>query len=112
MAIETRSAQDAGLLNYINLKLAALGQQVDEQLADSRLFDIARPLLRNHYQKDLLLGNRLCPADTRIQLFLDNYLSSVAPEGAPRLPSQTFVLDRAGACARHVAARPWQPILL
>ncbi len=38
----------------------------------------------------------LCPADTRIQDFLDSYLSDVNPQGAPRLPADTFVLDRPG----------------
>ena len=97
---------DAGLFNYINLKLAALGQPTDQQLADSYLLDIAKPLLRNHYQKGLLLGDRLCPADTRIQIFLDSYLKAVAPDGAPRLPSHTFVLDRPGlARAMSLPAR-------
>ncbi len=58
------------------------------------LLEIAGPLLRNYHQKDQLLGNRLCPADTRIQEFLDSYLHDVCPDGAPRLPSNSFVLDR------------------
>ena len=38
----------------------------------------------------------LCPADARVQEFLDAYLANVCPAGAPRLPSKTFVLDRPG----------------
>ena len=87
---------DEGLQHYINLKLTSLGQPTSRRTANFRLLQIAGPLLRNYHQKDQLLGNRLCPADTRIQAFLDSYLESVAPEGAPRLPSQTFVLDRPG----------------
>lgn len=79
------------LTSYINLKLAALGQPVSRQTADPRFLEIAGPLLRNFHQKDLLLGDRLCPADARIQAFLDRYLGK-----SPRLPSRTFVLDRAG----------------
>ena len=56
------------LVRYINLKLAALGQ----------------------------LGNRLCPADTRVRSFLDSYLRDVCPNGAARLPVNSFVLDREG----------------
>src|SRR5690349_15323516 len=97
---------EAGLFNYINLKLAALGQPTDQQIADSYLLDIAKPLLRNHYQRGLLLRDRLCPADTRVQTFLDSYLKSVAPDGAPRLPDQSFVLDRPGlARAMSLPAR-------
>ena len=98
-------AAPEGLLQYINLKLAALGQPTSERTANTGLLDIAGPLLRNFYQKDQLLGNRLCPADTRIQAFLDSYLKSAAPAGAPRLPSQTFVLD-VGKMARAMSLPP------
>lgn len=84
----------AELLRYINLKLVALGQPSSQRTADPYFLEIAGPLLRNYHQKDQLLGDRLCPADTRIQQFLDAYLKDVAPGGAARLPSNSFVLDR------------------
>ena len=84
------------LLRYINLKLVALGQPSSHSTADPYFLEIAGPLLRNYYQKDQLLGDRLCPADTRIQQFLDAYLKGECPGGAARLPSNTFVLDRPG----------------
>jgi hypothetical protein len=84
--------REAELIRYINLKLAALGQPVSEATVDPHFLEIAGPLLRNHYQKDRLLGGRMCPVDTRIQSFLDGYLG----EGAPRLPGHTLVLDRPG----------------
>ncbi len=86
----------AELLRYINLKLVALGQPSSQSTTDPYFLEIAGPLLRNFYQKDQLLGDRLCPADTRIQQFLDTYLKDVSPGGAARLPSNTFVLDRPG----------------
>src|SRR4051794_8302524 len=85
-----------GLFTYINLKLAALGQPVNGRTLDPYFLELTGPLLRNHYQKNRLLGDLLCPADTRIQMFLDSYLADVCPEGAPRLPVQSFVLDRPG----------------
>ena len=88
--------QDAELVRYINLKLASLGQPTSESTADPGFIDIAGPLLRNYYQKNQLLRGRLCPADVRIQAFLDSYLAGVLPEGTPRLPSNTLVLDRPG----------------
>ena len=103
---------DEELVRYINLKLAALGQPTSRSTADPHFLEIAGPLLRNYYQKDQLLGDRLCPADTRIQAFLDAYLSDVRPSGAPRLPAQTFVLDRAGPGARDVAAAGRRQLLV
>jgi phosphoenolpyruvate carboxykinase (diphosphate) len=84
------------LEGYINLKLAALGQPVGRTAGGSDLLEIARPLLRNYHQKDLLLGSPLCPADLRIQTFLDDYLRDVSPGGCARLPAGALVLDRAG----------------
>jgi hypothetical protein len=90
------SATDRELVRYINLKLAAMGQPLCHQTADLQFLETARPLLRNLQQKEQLLGSRLCPVDTRIQAFLDAYLSDVCPHGAARLPASTFVLDRPG----------------
>lgn len=87
---------DDYLLRYIELKLAALGKPVPENTAHDTFMEIAAPLLRNHYQKNLLLGDRLCAADVRIQAFLDAYFEGAAPNGVPRLPAMSFVLDRPG----------------
>ncbi|MDX2152441.1 MAG: hypothetical protein SFV54_17005 [Bryobacteraceae bacterium] len=84
------------LTRYINLKLAALGQPISQSTAEPYFLELAGPLLRNHHQKDLLLAERLCPVDGRIQRFIDAYLQDVCPDGAPRLPSLTFTLDRPG----------------
>ena len=66
--------EPAELLRYINLKLVALGQPSSHSTTDPYFLEIAGPLLRNYYRKDQLLGDRLCPADARIQQFLDAYL--------------------------------------
>jgi hypothetical protein len=87
---------DEELVRYINLKLAALGQPTSRSIADRYFLEIAGPLLRNYYQKDQLLADRLCPADARIQTFLDAYLSDVSPGPVPRLPVRAFALDRPG----------------
>ncbi len=84
------------LTRYINLKLSALGVPVSRSVADSEFLQIAGPLLRNHFEKDELLGWPLCPVDSRIQSFLDDYLKDSCPGGAPRLPARTFGLDRPG----------------
>ncbi len=79
------------LARYLDLKLAALGQPIARS-TDPLLLETVGPLLRSYHQKDQLLGQNLCPADMRIQSFLDAYL----PGCAPRLPANAFVLDRAG----------------
>jgi hypothetical protein len=89
-------SQETELLRYINLKLAALGQPTSRRTADPRFQEIAGPLLRNYHQKDQLLHGLLCPVDARIQAFLDSYLADTCPKGAPRLPDNSFVLDRPG----------------
>jgi hypothetical protein len=88
-------ARDSEVLRYIDLKLAALGHPASRH-TDSEFLSIARPLLRNYHQKDLMLGNLLCPADRRIQSFLDGYLKDVCPRGATQIPGNTFLLDRSG----------------
>ncbi|HTC35677.1 MAG TPA: hypothetical protein VK724_20045 [Bryobacteraceae bacterium] len=95
-AAQLTTDRNLELVRYINLKLAALGQPTSRSTADPAFLEIAGPLLRNYLQKDQLLGNRLCPADTRIQSFLDSYFADVCPSGAARLPVASFVLDREG----------------
>src|SRR5580704_17169757 len=91
---ESTSAE-ADIVRYVELKLEALGHPT-HQVADSEFFAIARPLFRNYHQKDLMLGSLLCPADRRIQNFLEGYLKDVRPGGVAQLPANTFLLDRAG----------------
>jgi phosphoenolpyruvate carboxykinase (diphosphate) len=101
-----QAALDLDLIQYLQLKLAALGQPSSSSSVDARLLQIARPLLRNHYEKERLLGSHLCPADARIQSFLDAYLADSCAEGVvPRLPASTFVLDRPGL-ARAMSLPP------
>jgi hypothetical protein len=88
--------RDDELDRYINLKLAAMGQPVGRDTAGLDFLELARPLLRNYYQKDRQLENWFCASDSRIHDFLDAYLSDVCPQGAARLPANTFVLDREG----------------
>lgn len=94
-------ASDDELYRYINLKLASLGQPTSSATADPEFLELARPLLRNFHQKDQLLGGRLCPADLRIQEFLDSYFENAAP----KLPADAFTLDRPGL-ARAMSLPP------
>src|SRR5688500_15848264 len=83
---------DPRIVQYINLKLAALGCPVFESLADHDVQAMATPLLDNHREKDRLLAQYLCPADQRIQDFISRYLAEEMPADGLRLPARTFVL--------------------
>ncbi|HEY2844418.1 MAG TPA: hypothetical protein VGJ09_12240, partial [Bryobacteraceae bacterium] len=89
------SQETSDLTRYVDLKLGALGLPAAGS-NDPTFMETVAPFLRHCYQKDQLLGERLCPVDTRVQNFLDAYLLEVCPDGAPRLPASAFVLDRPG----------------
>ncbi|MGE5402168.1 MAG: hypothetical protein ACM3S2_17355 [Ignavibacteriales bacterium] len=88
---------DDKLIQYINLKLAALGAPVyGRKHEDTDFIELAHDLIANHQEKNRLLSNYLCPADFRIQNFLDNYFSDLSLKNPVRLPANTFLLDRYG----------------
>jgi hypothetical protein len=85
-------------LRQINLQLAALDQpgwQGDED----QWLSIADDLLRNYRQHRRLLQNYRCPADQRIQDFLNGYLARNGVDERVELPAVSFVLDSAGLAA-------------
>lgn len=83
------------VVQYINLKLAALGRPIYAGNGQSELNEIAAPLLANHREKNRLLADYPCAADKRIRNFLTRYLE--LGSAAPRtLPHESFTLDRHG----------------
>ena len=102
-AVSTQTSRDTTeLIWYLNLKLAALGQPTGGGAAEPSFLQIAQPLLRSYETKDRLLRDHLCPADSRIQTFLQSYLNGFE---VPRLPARTLVLDRPGL-ARAMSLPP------
>ena len=83
----------AQLIAHINVKLAMLGCPSAATRGDSEYAELVRSMVAHSREKDRLLGQHLCPADQRIQTFLDRYL---AGEEVARLPARTLVLDRPG----------------
>lgn len=81
------------VIEYINLKLSFLGYPAYENQKQADFQKIASPLLRSSHEKNRLLAGYLCPADQRIQDFLDNYLKDIPNRAAVRMPSQTLILD-------------------
>lgn len=86
---------DPRVVQYINLKLAALGCTPYTGNGQNELNEIAAPLLANHREKDRLLADHRCPVDQRIHDFLHRQLGEFA-EGKTLLPPKSFVLDRHG----------------
>ena len=76
----------------INLRLALL--ELPTTASDNEDLDLVEPLLARQRELSRRLSDRLCPADQRIQDFLDDYLADV--EVSPQLPRQTLILDQAG----------------
>ena len=83
-------------LQHINLQLAALGQPTCEVEGDQQYLKIADSLLKNYSQQRRLLAKYRCPADQRIQDFLNAYLHENGIDASIRLPGETFVLERKG----------------
>ncbi len=79
---------------YINLKLASTGQPTGKS-GDAEFMSIASDLLKSYQEKNRRLHDYQCPVDVRIQNFLNQYLADCEDE-TPKLPSNTFVLDRHG----------------
>ena len=73
------------LIRYINLKLAYLGCPTAGVEAHSEVDDMVAALLSRHQETERLLADYLCPADQRIQQFLDDYL---APQSCSAAPSR------------------------
>ncbi|MBJ7327102.1 MAG: hypothetical protein JHC52_07135, partial [Chthoniobacterales bacterium] len=79
---------------YANLKLRDLGCPAFPIQLDPEFADLVGGLMALNREKDRLLAKHLCPVDHRIQNFLYDYLQDAVE--VPRLPPQTFVLDRHG----------------
>jgi phosphoenolpyruvate carboxykinase (diphosphate) len=82
--------------HHINLQLAALGQPTCEIDDDKQYLDIANGLLKKYTEQRRLLAQYRCPADQRIEDFLNRYLLSNGINETIRIPGETFVLEQKG----------------
>jgi hypothetical protein len=103
--VAEEDASRRSINKYINLKLAAMDLPTVGTERDTDFSDMAGAFLSHFRETARLLADYLCPADQRIQAFLDRYLSNVDIGQKIKLPGVTFVLDRAG-CARAMSLPP------
>jgi len=78
----------------ILLKLAAMGIEIPADVAgDEDVFHLAGNLFARYREQARLLADHLCPADRRIQHYLDELPGTA---GRVRLPAETLILDQYG----------------
>ncbi|GHS84818.1 hypothetical protein FACS1894201_03730 [Bacteroidia bacterium] len=75
---------------YINLQLEVLG--FNTGYIDG-FESLTKEIIGNFRERNRNINESLCPADIRIQQFLQSYFSKVQGASIPKLPSQTFCLD-------------------
>ncbi len=99
------------MIQYINLQLAALGQPLyydpddSTKLSNARFLSLTEGLINSFREKSRLLSDHQSPVDTRIQHFLNDYLSDVKVDVSYKIPNDTFVLNQKGL-AREISLPP------
>jgi phosphoenolpyruvate carboxykinase (diphosphate) len=90
------SSDPSELIEFLNLKLAALGKPIYGKKTDYKFLTMSASILANMREKNRLLMDHLPPVDRRIQDFLDRKLACVFGDDVPRLPTRTVILERHG----------------
>ncbi|MEZ0334030.1 MAG: hypothetical protein ACAI18_08480, partial [Gemmatimonadales bacterium] len=81
----------------ILLKLAAMGIEIPPETAgDEDVFHLAGNLFARYREQARLLSEHLCPADRRIQHYLDDLLATAGTTNPVLLPAETLILDQYG----------------
>ena len=80
----------------ILLKLAAMGARIPAESGDEDVLHLAGDLFARYREQTRLLSEHLCPADRRIQDYLDGLLEAAEFPESVRLPAETLILDRYG----------------
>ena len=82
-------------LQHISLQLASLGHKCQLGTDDGYL-SVADSLLKNYSEYRRLFAEYRCPADSRIQDFLNDYLQRNGIDQQVKLPAETFSLNESG----------------
>jgi hypothetical protein len=93
---ERRAIDDRQIvLQHICLQLASLGHRCHLS-SDRGYLAVADSLLKNYSAQRQLLAEYRCPADQRIQDFLNDYLKRNGVDTEIKLPGETFNLNEKG----------------
>ncbi len=93
---ENQTITDKKLIQYVNLKLAAMGYHCSQDEQTAQFLEFATPFLDNFREKSRLLSDQLSPIARRIQNFIDIYLGDIPDYQSISLPQQTLILDTHG----------------
>ncbi len=100
------------IIQFTNLQLAALGQPTfkdkaksSTQFCNPKFEELTSGLIKSIQEKSRLLADHHCPADTRIQNFIDDYLKDVECNKSYTIPNNTLILSKKGQ-AREVSLPP------
>jgi len=83
-------------IRSILLKLAAMGVPLPVDTGDQDVLQLAGDLFARYREQTRLLSEHLCPADQRIQNYIDGLLSAAGFPEPVRLPGETLILDHYG----------------
>ncbi|HEU4588423.1 MAG TPA: hypothetical protein VFS11_07230, partial [Gemmatimonadales bacterium] len=83
-------------IRSILLKLAAMGVPVPAGTGDQDLLVLAGDLFARYREQSRLLSEHLCPADRRIQDYIDGRRAAAMFPEPVRLPAETLILDHYG----------------
>jgi len=83
-------------ISSILLKLAAMGIQIPTDTGDEQVLHLAGDLFARYREQARLLSEHLCPADRRIQDYIDGLLATAGFTEPVRLPGETLILDHYG----------------
>ena len=83
-------------VSSILLKLAAMGARIPAGTGDEEVLQLAGDLFARYREQTRLLSEHLCPADRRIQDYLDGLPAAADLPEPVRLPAETLILDRYG----------------
>ena len=83
------------LRRYIQLRLLSLGTEAFVDTPGSG-HALSLAFVANMREKTRLLHDYRCPADRRIERFLNDHLASLSLPEPLRLPAETFILDQPG----------------
>jgi len=100
------------IIQFTNLQLAALGQPTfkdkensNTQFCNPKFEELTGGLIKSIKEKSRLLGDHHCPADARIQSFIDTYLKDVDIDKSYKIANDTLILSKKGQ-ARELSLPP------